>query len=63
MTEHDTAYFRMRARRERLMAASCQDAALADIHLDLANRYDARVAAAQSCHVPKADNGRPVIRI
>ena len=25
MTEHDTAYFRMRARRERLMAASASE--------------------------------------
>lgn len=43
----EPAYFRQRARQERLRAAACTDRSVARIHLDLAAEYERRASHAR----------------
>lgn len=51
-TEDHQSYYRRRAIQERQQAATCEDNAVAIIHLDLAEAYEARLDGAEEIDQP-----------
>lgn len=44
MAKNDTEYFRQRARQERERAGKCDDSSARRVHLEMADRYTAKLA-------------------
>lgn len=53
MSDHDDrAYFTARAQRERAIGSTCEDNALALVHLQMADEYERRAARVASIKLP-----------